>query len=146
MRPTVRCPPAAAARTSARRPPDAAIGRAVGSRRAGYAVLTVLLLGTVALAVPAAAAPPTTDRPALTAWTVGASAASAVSLPAEEQADRLAMDFEVDADGSVVVTETISWRFPDGEERHGIQRNVKVRAGYQESETQYRTTSSPGSR
>ncbi len=48
------------------------------------------------------------------------------------------MDFEVQADGGVVVTETISWRFPEGEERHGILRNVKVRAGYQESETQYR--------
>ena len=61
-----------------------------------------------------------------------------VSLPAEEQADRLATDFDVQPDGAVVVTETIAWRFPDGEERHGILRNVKVRAGYQESETQYR--------
>ena len=59
-------------------------------------------------------------------------------LPAEEQADRLATDFRVDTDGSVVVTETIRWRFPEGEERHGILRNVKVRAGYQDSETQYR--------
>ena len=44
----------------------------------------------------------------------------------------------VDTDGSVVVTETITWRFPEGEERHGILRNVKVRAGYQDSDTQYR--------
>ena len=38
----------------------------------------------------------------------------------------------------MVVTETITWRFPEGEERHGILRNVKVRAGYQDSDTQYR--------
>ena len=37
-----------------------------------------------------------------------------------------------------MVTETIRWRFPEGEERHGILRNVKVRTGYQDSETQYR--------
>ena len=59
-------------------------------------------------------------------------------LPAEEQADKLLTEFSVDTDGSVVVTETITWRFPEGEERHGILRNVKVRAGYQDSDTQYR--------
>ena len=67
-------------------------------------------------------------------WPVGLTTA----LPAEEQADRLATDVRLESDGSAVVTETIRWRFPDGEERHGILRNVKVRAGYQDSETQYR--------
>ena len=109
--------------------------------------LAALVLGIVALAAPWTAVAKTADRPALAAWTLetGAapsgsapSAASVFSLPAEEQADRLAMDFDVQPDGAVVVTETITWRFPDGEERHGILRNVKVRAGYQESETQYR--------
>ena len=64
--------------------------------------------------------------------------AGAAALPAEEQADSLSTHFDVDPDGSVLVTETIRWRFPDGEERHGILRNVKVRAGYQDSDTQYR--------
>ena len=59
-------------------------------------------------------------------------------LPAQEQADKLLTEFSLDTDGSVVVTETITWRFPEGEERHGILRNVKVRAGYQDSDTQYR--------
>ena len=119
-------------------------GAPSGLCRTGYAVLAALVLGTLALAVPSPAVAETADRPAVAAWTLSAAAtsaepsASAVSLPAEEQADRLAMDFEVQADGAVVVTETITWRFPEGEERHGILRNVKVRAGYQESETQYR--------
>jgi uncharacterized membrane protein YgcG len=106
-----------------------------------YAVLAALFLAILPLAAPATASPGTSDRPALTAWRAGSAAeapASAVLVPAEEQADRLETDFQVAADGSVVVTETISWRFPDGEERHGILRNVKVRAGYRESETQYR--------
>ena len=70
--------------------------------------------------------------PALQAW------GPALVLPTEEQADSLSTQFEVQPDGSVIVTETIRWRFPDGEDRHGILRNVKVRAGYQDSETQYR--------
>ncbi len=94
--------------------------------------LAVLLLAPLALAAP--------DPPSVAAvadWTTDAVPAAA-ALPAEEQADRLLTEFEVDTDGSVVVTETITWRFPEGEERHGILRNVKVRAGYQDSETQYR--------
>jgi len=82
------------------------------------------------------------EVPAVDAWVAGsgsgAPAALAAALPAQEQADKLLTAFEVDTDGSVVVTETITWRFPEGEERHGILRNVKVRAGYQDSETQYR--------
>src|SRR5918995_261290 len=119
-------------------------GAPSGLCRTLYAVLVVLVLGTVALAAPWPVVAETAKSPAVAAWTLGAgaataeSSASAVSLPAEEQADRLAMDFEVQADGAVVVTETITWRFPEGEERHGILRNVKVRAGYKESETQYR--------
>ncbi len=100
---------------------------------------------TAASSTPAAPATPATprmsDRPALGAWPGGAAtavSAAATIVPAQEQAERLATDFQVRADGSVVVTETISWRFPDGEERHGILRNVKVRAGYRESDTQYR--------
>ena len=75
---------------------------------------------------------------AVAAWTAARPARGRRRCRREEQADRLVTDFEVDTDGSVVVTETITWRFPEGEERHGILRNVKVRAGYQDSETQYR--------
>ncbi|MGL4745709.1 MAG: DUF2207 domain-containing protein [Dermatophilaceae bacterium] len=60
------------------------------------------------------------------------------AVPAEEQADSLRTSIEVAGDGSVTVTEEIRWRFPAGEERHGIFRDVTVRAGYRNSETQYR--------
>ena len=110
------------------------------------AALTALLLAPVAVAAPAGPSAPSLDGgdlPAVTAWTVagpggGSRAGAVAALPAEEQADRLVTDFEVDTDGAVVVTESLTWRFPEGEERHGILRNVKVRAGYQDSETQYR--------
>jgi uncharacterized membrane protein YgcG len=59
-------------------------------------------------------------------------------VPAREQAESVRAAFEVAADGSVAVTERIRWRFPDGEQRHGILRNVKVRAGYLDSTTRYR--------
>ncbi|MGL5912365.1 MAG: DUF2207 domain-containing protein, partial [Phycicoccus sp.] len=68
----------------------------------------------------------------------GAVRAWGAAVPTEEQADSLRVTFQVEQDGSVVVTEEIRWRFPDGEERHGILRDVKVRAGYRDSETQYR--------
>ncbi|MGL5865827.1 MAG: DUF2207 domain-containing protein [Dermatophilaceae bacterium] len=60
------------------------------------------------------------------------------AVSAQEQADSLRTTVEVAKDGSVLVTEQIRWRFPDGEERHGIFRDVTVRAGYRDSQTQYR--------
>ncbi|CCH77793.1 conserved membrane hypothetical protein [Nostocoides japonicum T1-X7] len=41
-------------------------------------------------------------------------------------------------DGSVDVTQHITWHFPAGEERHGIDRLVQVRAGYQNRDDVYR--------
>ena len=58
-------------------------------------------------------------------------------LPEQVHAER-APDDDVVADGTVEVTETITWRFPAGEERHGIERIIKVRAGYQERRDPYR--------
>jgi uncharacterized membrane protein YgcG len=94
--------------------------------------LTVLLLAPLALAASTRPQPVA----AVQAWPAAAGAVAGV--PAQEQADSLLTDFLVDTDGSVEVTETIRWRFPEGEERHGILRNVQVRAGYQDSDTQYR--------
>ncbi len=45
---------------------------------------------------------------------------------------------EVRPDGSVDVTEKLTQIFPDGEERHGITRDIRVRAGYQGREDVYR--------
>ena len=41
-------------------------------------------------------------------------------------------------DGSLQVTETITHVFPQDQERHGITRDIRVRAGYQDREDVYR--------
>ncbi|MEO7130001.1 MAG: DUF2207 domain-containing protein [Dermatophilaceae bacterium] len=46
--------------------------------------------------------------------------------------------YDLQRDGSVEVTETIQWRFPSGEERHGIFRNIVVRMGFDNQEGKYR--------
>jgi hypothetical protein len=56
----------------------------------------------------------------------------------EDKATRFHVDYVANADGSISVTQSITWQFPQGEERHGIERLVKVRAGYQDQENRYR--------
>lgn len=41
-------------------------------------------------------------------------------------------------DGSVRITETITHIFPEGQERHGITRDIRIRAGYRDSQDVYR--------
>lgn len=41
-------------------------------------------------------------------------------------------------DGSVRITETITHAFPGGQDKHGITRDIRVRAGYQNREDVYR--------
>ncbi len=41
-------------------------------------------------------------------------------------------------DGSVDITQNLTWQFPSGEARHGIDRNIQVRVGYQNREDEYR--------
>ncbi len=106
-------------------------------RRGGVRAALLLLLACLAAltaSAPAAAAPGARAPERLGTWGGVAPAA----LPAQEQADSLHTSIEAQEDGSVVVTEDITWRFPDGEDRHGIYRLVRVRAGYRDSETQYR--------
>ena len=59
-----------------------------------------------------------------------------------QASDDLATAFDeqyvLNDDGSVDITQTITWQFPSGEARHGIDRNVQVRAGYQNREDEYR--------
>ncbi|MGA8045876.1 MAG: DUF2207 domain-containing protein [Dermatophilaceae bacterium] len=64
--------------------------------------------------------------------------ASAVALPMADQATSFDVTFEVADDGSVLVTERITWEFPSDEERRGIERLVTTSVGYQESEEVYR--------
>ena len=59
-------------------------------------------------------------------------------LPMDDDAVGYAVSYAVQRDGSMDVTQRIRWDFPDGEERHGIFRTIQVRAGYQDSTTQYR--------
>jgi hypothetical protein len=46
--------------------------------------------------------------------------------------------FELQPDGSMAVTEQITWRFPSGEQKHGIFRNIIVRMGYNNEQGKYR--------
>src|SRR3954453_18684850 len=46
--------------------------------------------------------------------------------------------YDVQADGSMRVTENITWRFPAGQERHGIFRNIVVRMGGNDEPNRYR--------
>ena len=71
--------------------------------------------------------------------------AFAVLIPAgtahavgDEAMERFAVVYDLQPDGSVQVSETITWRFPPGEQRHGIFRNIVVRMGYQDQEGKYR--------
>ncbi|MBM6404355.1 DUF2207 domain-containing protein [Phycicoccus sp. CSK15P-2] len=105
-----------------------------GVRRPVALVLVPLvgaLLSLLGTAVPVSAAPAAADPPGLTSW-------GAAAEPQEEAAEQLHTTIEAQADGSVLVTEDIVWRFPAGEERHGIYRSVRVRAGYRDSEARYR--------
>ena len=61
-----------------------------------------------------------------------------IRVVTQDDADAYAADYRLNADGSVDVTQTITWAFPDGGESHGILRTVTVRAGYQDSQDQYR--------
>ncbi|GAA5034028.1 hypothetical protein GCM10023258_34400 [Terrabacter aeriphilus] len=56
----------------------------------------------------------------------------------DEGMDSYAAVFDVQEDGSVRVTETITWRFPTGAQRHGIFRDIVVRMGYGDQENRYR--------
>lgn len=97
-----------------------------------------LVLGVVAALTGVAGAPTATAQGVTSSSSVGAWGGRPAALPTEEQADVLHTDIEAQEDGSVVVTEDLVWRFPEGEERHGIYRNVRVRAGYRDSDTEYR--------
>ncbi|NHA69218.1 DUF2207 domain-containing protein [Phycicoccus flavus] len=110
-------------------------------RRVAPVALVLLVLVSLALAAPStAAAAPVAGGAVGTAApdAVGAWGGRTPALAAQEQADVLHTSIEAQEDGSVLVTEDVTWRFPAGEERHGIYRSVRVRAGYRDSDTQYR--------
>ncbi|MFZ1373319.1 MAG: DUF2207 domain-containing protein, partial [Nostocoides sp.] len=56
----------------------------------------------------------------------------------EERIGSYVNAMELRRDGSVAITETIEHIFPDGAERHGITRDIRVRAGYQDRDDVYR--------
>ena len=56
----------------------------------------------------------------------------------DEGMDSYVAVFDVQPDGSMRVTETITWRFPSGKQSHGIFRDVVVRMGYNNEENRYR--------
>ncbi|GAA2025303.1 hypothetical protein GCM10009740_13690 [Terrabacter terrae] len=64
--------------------------------------------------------------------------AGAAQAAGGEAMQSFAAVYDVQADGSMKVAETITWRFPSGEQRHGIFRNIVVRMGYNNEENRYR--------
>jgi uncharacterized membrane protein YgcG len=95
-----------------------------------------LLLGAgtagAGTAYASAAGVPTTAFPAT------ALPATAWGVSAQDKATRFHVDYVANGDGSISVTQSITWQFPEGEVRHGIERLVKVRAGYQDQPNRYR--------
>jgi hypothetical protein len=69
---------------------------------------------------------------------VAAPASALTAADSTDKATRFHVDVEIRPDGSVDVTENITWQFPSGEERHGIERLITVRAGYQDRKDTYR--------
>lgn len=55
-----------------------------------------------------------------------------------DQARVFDVTFDVAEDGSVLVTELITWEFPEGEDRRGIERFVTTAAGYQDRDDVFR--------
>ena len=114
------------------------VRRAVAALGLLFSLVLLAAVPASAVAVPASAA---------------AVPASAVAVPMADQATSFDVTFEVAEDGSVLVTERITWEFPSDEARRGIERLVTTSVGYQESEEVYRryrisdiTASSPTNR
>ncbi|HET7397773.1 MAG TPA: DUF2207 domain-containing protein [Intrasporangium sp.] len=72
-----------------------------------------------------------------TAWLVVVPAGASGAVGDERMASFDAV-YDLQSDGSVRVTETISWRFPSGQQRHGIFRDIVVRMGWNNEEGRYR--------
>src|SRR6476661_3787913 len=64
--------------------------------------------------------------------------AGAARAAGGEGMDSFVAAYDLQPDGSMKVTETITWRFPTGQQRHGIFRNIVVRMGYGNQENRYR--------
>lgn len=99
-------------------------------RYAAWALLVALL----ALVAPAAAARQSGEHAAYP----GIGGAPRIGIVTEDDAARYHADYVLAEDGSVEVTQEITWVFPSGEERHGILRTVTVRAGWQDRADEYR--------
>ncbi|HET9633730.1 MAG TPA: DUF2207 domain-containing protein [Terrabacter sp.] len=64
--------------------------------------------------------------------------AGAARAAGGEGMDSFVAAYDLQSDGSMKVTETITWRFPTGQQQHGIFRNIVVRMGYDNQENRYR--------
>ena len=106
----------------------ASVRRMIAVPRLVLAALTLLLAAL--LAAPAFATG--------SAHTASADDRYALVTSTSDRATSFVVSFDVNEDGSVNVTERISWEFPSGEDRRGIERMVTTSVGYQESEDVYR--------
>src|SRR6478752_260036 len=64
--------------------------------------------------------------------------AGAARAVGDEGMTSFAADYDLQPDGSMKVTETITWKFPSGELKHGIVRNIIVRMGWNDDPNRYR--------
>lgn len=74
----------------------------------------------------------------LVAVPTGAQAGVTFPVVTADQARSFNVTFELQEDGSVIVTERIAWEFPSGEQRRGIERLVTTNVGYQDRDDVYR--------
>jgi uncharacterized membrane protein YgcG len=127
-------PPRRPRRPGRQRPLPRAVARV-----AALAATLVLAAGSAGAgaAYASAASQPAASQLAAGQPAVGQPAA-AWGVSAQDKATRFHVDYVANADGSINVTQSITWQFPSGEERHGIERLVKVRAGYQNQANRYR--------
>lgn len=108
------------------------------SRRLGPRVGAVLALLFTVLVIGALPAGARQQQPADAALGALGAAPSVAGFASMDGATRYDVSYDVDRDGGVAVTQTIEWQWPAGQERHGIYRDVQVRAGYQNLPDRYR--------
>ncbi len=64
--------------------------------------------------------------------------AATSSAAGGEKIDDFTAAYDLQPDGSMDVTERITWTFPSGSQQHGIYRDIVVRMGYQDQADRYR--------
>jgi len=111
------------------------VSRSLGRMPRGIPLFATLLMLLAALGIGLAG--PAAARNVAAAHFGQAAAAGFVAADGEVVGD-YQVDIALAEDGSARITETLTQVFPEGQERHGITRDIRVRAGYQNRDDVYR--------